>query len=37
MKDNLEGLSDPTKFHEPISIKDMDHVLLKKMLKSMIH
>lgn len=36
MKNKLGILSDPTKFHSSISIDNLDHELLKKMLKSMI-
>lgn len=36
MKNQLDGLSDPTKFHEPVSIDNIDTNTLKKMLKSMI-
>lgn len=36
MKNNLDGLSDPTKFHGPVSVDSIENNILKKMLKSMI-
>ena len=30
MKNQLDGLSDPTKFHEPVSIDNIDTNTLKK-------
>ena len=36
MKSQLQGLADPTKFQNTISIDSVDACLLKKMLKSMI-
>ena len=36
MKDSLKSLSDPKKYHEPISIENQDIVSLKRMLKSML-
>jgi TPP-dependent pyruvate/acetoin dehydrogenase alpha subunit len=36
MKSDLQGLSDPTKFHESLSIENIDEAVLKKMLESMI-
>ena len=36
MKNNLDGLSDPTKFHGSISVDNIDNNTLHNMLKSMI-
>ena len=36
MKNQLKGLSDPTKFHDPILLNEMGDKVLKEMLKSMI-
>lgn len=36
MKNELKGLSDPSKFHDLLLIEDIDSESLKKMLKSMI-
>ena len=36
MNNQLEELSDPTKFHDPVVIKGMGDKVLKDMLKSMI-
>lgn len=36
MKSQLAGLSDPTKFHEPVCVDNINTNTLKKMLKSMI-
>ena len=33
MKDSLKSLSDPKKYHEPISIENQDIVSLKKDVK----
>ena len=36
MKKELKGLSDPTKFHEPLRLQGIDQKILINMIKSMI-